>query len=386
MIIGHYEQDIWAAGGLAAYIRRIGQAQRSRGHTVVYFSKYASAISDDEQFHPIRVESEEDLYHQAKRLKLDVLHLHGEVTTPPPRQLATVRTLQGHLPYCPSGSKFLKQSNQPCDRAYSVLGCLQGHLFDRCGSIRPAQLIQNFQMTEKIRTILPRMPVIVVSQFLKDRLIEAGYPEASIHRLYLFAPKVFQPSPPPKTGVPRFVFLGRFTPEKGLIWLLNAIAQVTVPIQVDIAGQGNQEAQIQQHIQSLGLHDRVTLHGWINEAKTEQLIAQARAVVYPSIWHEPGGTVAFEAMAQSRALIMSRVGGMPEVVQDEVNGLLVDPNDVNQLAHCLERLATNWRLAKQLGETGQALAIDQFSLDHHLAQLMQIYQQLAQSNYELSCI
>ncbi|GAP95135.1 glycosyltransferase family 4 protein [Leptolyngbya sp. NIES-2104] len=387
MIIGHYESDIWAAGGLAAYIRRIGQAQRSLGHTVYYFSQNASVGIENEQVQPILVSSEPDLYDQAKRLKLDILHVHGEVTTIPPRQFATVRTLQGHQPYCPSASKFLKQSNQPCNRSYSVLGCLQGHLLDRCGSIRPNQLIQNFQAIAKIRPVLSQMPVIVVSQFLKDRLVEVGYDASSIHVLHLFAPKVFQPSSPPTVGVPRFVFLGRFTPEKGLSWLFNAIAQVSVPIHLDVAGQGNQAAQIQQQIDTLGLCDRVTLHGWLNEAQTEQLIAQARAVVYPSLWHEPGGTVAFEAMAQARALIMSRVGGMPEVVRDGVNGLLVEPNDVVQLAHSLERLAKDWQLAKQLGETGQAYAIEQFSLDHHLTQLMHIYQQNVRSTQEsLSCI
>lgn len=384
MIIGHYEQNIWAAGGLAAYIRRIGQAQRSLGHTVYYFSRFASVIADCEDLHPILVNDEEDLYAQAKRLKLDILHLHGEVTSAPPRSLAVIRTLQGHQPYCPSGSKFLKQSNQPCDRAYRLLGCLQGHFLDRCGSIRPTQLIQNFQATHQIHKVLSQMPVVVVSQFLKDRLIEAGYPAASIHVLHLFAPKVFEPSSPPNLGVPRFVFLGRITPEKGLSWLLTAIARVSVPIHLDVAGQGNQAAQIQQQIKTLELHDRVSLHGWLNEAQTEQLIAQARAVVYPSIWHEPGGTVAFEAMAQSRALVMSRVGGMPEVVQAGVNGLLVEPNDVEQLARSIEQLANDWQMAKQLGERGRSLAIERFSLDQHLAQLMQIYQRIEQSNYRPS--
>lgn len=377
MIIGHYNQNIWEKGGIAAYIRRISAAQQAAGHTIHYFTKYpCDGISDSEA--PIVALTDAQLFEQAERLGLNLLHLHEVIGTVPPKQLSVIRTLHTHSPYCPSGSKFLDRWKQPCNRPYSVHGCLWGHLVDHCGSIRPQSLSRNFQLTQREKNTLPSIPVITVSHFLKNQMVRSGYPADSIHVLHLFAPEQTSDSPPPDTGIPHFVFLGRITPLKGLDWLLRSLQQVQLPVHLDIAGEGYKEGEMRQLAQQLGLSDRVTFHGWVNPEQVNHLIRSARALIFPSIWHEPGGTVAFEAMANSRAVIMSQVGGMPEVVLDGFNGLLVEPNSTSQLAASVERLATDWFLAKQLGETGYKMATEEFTLENHFYQLMQLYQQAIQ--------
>lgn len=73
---------------------------------------------------------------------------------------------------------------------------------------------------------------------------------------------------------------------------------------------------------------------------------------------------------------MSRFGGRPEVVLHEGNGLLTEPNNVKELAQSIERLATDWSLAKAMGETGRQLAIEQYAFPHHMDRLMQLYQRV----------
>ena len=378
MKIGHYDSELGSKGGVTTYIRRIGSAQENAGHTVYYFSNRPCTEAMVANNAPVLVSSNEDMYSQAKSLGLDILHLHKGVGQLPPNDLAVIRTLHGHQPYCPSGSKFLKRWNQPCDRPYSLSGCLWGHLVDHCGSMRPQNLHENFQYTQAERNTLRGIPVITVSQFLKQQMVQIGYLADSIDVLYNFAPEQTSDSSPPNTGIPHFVFLGRITPSKGLDWLLRALQQVQPPVHLDIAGEGYKADEMRQLAQRRGLSDRVTFHGWLNPEQVNNLICSSRALVFPSIWHEPAGLVALEAMTNARAVIASRTGGIPEMVVDECNGLLVEPNRVSELAASIERLATDWSLAKQLGETGRKMAAEQFTLQTHFHQLMQLYQQAIQ--------
>lgn len=373
MIIGHYHsEEIWAKGGIASYVRRVSAAQCLLGHQVLYFSNQPSQGSTAEE-QPIIVPTAQDLFLNAEKLGVDILHLHGGIDSLPSKHIPVVRTMHGHHPYCPSGSKYLKQQNTPCDRPYSLYGCLWGHFIDRCGSIRPHALHSNFNRLWQEKATLPKIPVITVSHFLKEQMIRAGYPENLIQVLYLFAPETANSAPPPETETPHIVFLGRIAPEKGLEWLVRSIQQVKVPIHLDIAGEGYFEATIQNLVQDLGIDRQVTFHGWVNPKQVSDLLVNARALVFPSLWHEPGGTVAFEAMAHSRAVIMSQVGGMPEVVLHGNNGLIVPPGNIDALTKSLEDLATDRNLATQIGEHGSKMAREQFTLQGHIDRLMQIY-------------
>lgn len=375
MIIGHYEHDIWIQGGIASYIRRISAAQKAAGHQVHFFSQKPSQGHNGE-VQPMVAETDSVLFSQAEKMGLDILHLHTSVDIAPPESLSTVRTLHIHKPYCPSGGKFLKQWKRPCDRPYSIPGCLWGHLVDHCGSMRPENIYENFHRTQMEIATLAKIPVIAVSHFLKNQMVNTGYDPALIHVLHLFAPKVSNETPPPNDGIPHFVFLGRIVPQKGLEWLLKSLSHVKVPIHLDVAGEGYELLELKRLVEKLKLTDSVTFHGWVDEHRVNELIRSARALIFPSVWHEPGGTVAFEAMAQSRAVIMSRVGGMPEVVLHGKTGLLVEPNSINQLAESIECLATDWSLAKQLGIEGKRMAAEQYNLLNHVEQLINFYNQI----------
>jgi glycosyltransferase involved in cell wall biosynthesis len=379
MIIGHYTHHLESQGGAEIYLKRIATAQQAAGHTVYYFSKY---ISPSEESSTIAVQTDDVLYEQAKRLGVELLHLHASVSLIPPNNFVTVRTMHGHQPYCPSGSKYLQRQNVPCDRSYSTTRCLWGHLVDHCGSVRPHQVLQNFQNTWNEKRVLAQIPVITNSYFVKEQMLAAGYSPELMYMLYVCAAEASNSPAPPDSEIPRFMFLGRLTPEKGAIWLLHALTQVKVPVHLDIIGQGNQSLKVQQTIQNLNLQGQVTMHGWLDSEQIYQHFRQTRALIFPSVWHEPAGIVAYEAMLNSRAVIASKVGGIPEGVIDGVTGLLVEPNDTVGLAQQIERLATDWSLARQLGEAGQQFAVQTYSLKNHMPQLMQFYQQMIRSKQD----
>jgi glycosyltransferase involved in cell wall biosynthesis len=163
---------------------------------------------------------------------------------------------------------------------------------------------------------LKEVPAIANSQFVKDQMIRSGYSADNIRVLHYPAPEIGDYFPPEQEMYRILFFLGRITPEKGFVWLLRALAEVKVPLHMDIAGSGNQEQEqaIRRLAERLGLMNRITFHGWVNEAKAIQLIQGARALVFPSVWHEPAGIVSLEAAAAGRPIIASSVGGIPEYV------------------------------------------------------------------------
>jgi glycosyltransferase involved in cell wall biosynthesis len=368
---------IWDRGGIATYIRRVSKAQRAAGHTVHYLdTRPFTDVQDESVDLPIVVRDDNDLFIQAKLCGLDILHLHTNVSVIPPSSMPVIRTVHNNNPYCPSGSRHLKRWGQPCDRAYSLGGCLWGHFVDYCGSIRPQRFYPGFQITWQDMDALKEVPAIANSQFVKDQMIRSGYSADNIRVLHYPAPEIGEYFPPEQGDLPHFVFLGRITPEKGFVWLLRALAEVKVSLQMDIAGSGNQEQEqaIRRLAERLGLMNRITFHGWVNEAKAIQLIQGARALVFPSVWHEPAGIVSLEAAAAGRPIIASSVGGIPEYVGRLQNALLVEPNDVQGLARSIEQLTKDSFLAKQMGAEGRKMAKEYFSLEKHLEELMRLYE------------
>jgi glycosyltransferase involved in cell wall biosynthesis len=374
MIIGHYAPDLWAKGGIRTYIRHLSLAQQVTGHTIYHFSEEQNPDPPPEFAASIKVTNSQHLLDLAEQFGLDILHIHRPISITRGTSFAIVRTLHGHEPYCLSGSKFLARSHQPCDRAYSLAGCLGGHYIDRCGSRNPYQIYTEFQRLAEERKLLTQVPVLTVSNFLKQQLIDSGYSEQSIRVLPLFASNLQDYIPPPQQGIPHFLFIGRMVPQKGLDWLLRALCQISVPIHLDIAGEGYLADELYQLASQLGVCDRVTFHGWVIPEQIIQLMQSARAIIFPSLWHEPAGFVTLEAATAGRAVIASRVGAIPEYSEPLRNGLLINPGNTQQLAEAISQLATDWQFAKQLGEQGRDRVQAHFSLNQHINQLNSFYQ------------
>lgn len=380
MRIGHYTYNIWEHGGVASYIRRLSVAQRAAGHTVYYLdSKTDNSFLDNENESPIIVYDDHDLFAQAKTLNLDILHLHTAIQVSPSNSIPLIRTIHGHQPYCPSGGRYLSRWRQPCNRAYSLTGCLWGHFVDRCGSIRPHNLAADFQNTWDEMRILSGIKAIANSQFLKEQMLHSGYTEKLVKVIYYPAPQLPKYIEPPQDKTPHFLFLGRIVPQKGLDYLLHSLQKVSIPVHLDIAGDGYQEAEMRALSKRLKLTEKVTFHGWLDETKTFQLLQASRALIFPSLWHEPAGIVSLEAAAAGRAIIASRVGGIPEYIAQQQHSLLVKPNDIHELSNRIETLALNWSLAKQLGEEGRKMIQTQFSIEQHLEQITNLYKLVIQS-------
>lgn len=384
MRIGHYAPDIWAPGGVSSYIRRLGRAQAARGDSVFYLTRIPPDGMVPVDLMPEYVADEPGLFRWAQQNDLDVLHLHKPVATRPPDSLPVLRTLHDHTANCPSGTRHLARSQRPCNRTSTLAACTWGYLVDGCGSLRPSVIQRNVHRLRQERRSLKHIPMHAISHHVKERMVADGYPADAIHVLHSPIPNVVPPyHPPPRSGVPRFLFLGRIVPEKGLAPLLRAVAGVSVPIHLDIAGKGYQQPAMEVLSRRLGLDDRVTFHGWVDPERVRSMTAQARAVVFPSIWNEPAGLISLEAAASGRTVIASRTGGIPEYATDDY-AVLVPPGSASALADALTHMAMNYDRAAERGERGRRVVVDRFSMDTFLTGLDTIYESVQATSASLA--
>ena len=370
--IAHYAPQIWANGGISNYVRRLGYAQEDAGYDVLYFTQAA----DDAGSHPqtIVVRDDKDLFERAREMQVDVLHLHKPVRYLPKKRVATVRTMHGNQGSCPSGTRYLARSGKPCERSYSISGCLMAHVLDRCGSLRPAKVKRNFTGIVNEHRLGEQIHTFTVSRFLSDWMLKTGYSAERLHVLNSPAPDVAPiKAPPPDESTPHFLFLGRLVPQKGAQWLLRALRHVKHSVKIDIGGNGPLQKELQAFSDSHGLQHKVAFHGWLNQNQIRNLMARARAVLVPSIWQEPAGLVTLEAAAAGRAVIASNSGGIPEYALDDYS-LLVPPGDVGQLAEAIDRLAGDFERARQMGENGMRIASSRFSMARFLENQLALYQ------------
>jgi glycosyltransferase involved in cell wall biosynthesis len=159
---------------------------------------------------------------------------------------------------------------------------------------------------------------------------------------------------------PRLLCVGRLIPIKGHIVLLRAFAEARrqVPsLRLDIAGRGPLEPALRALAKELGVEDAVHFLGYV--APIQRAIEGSTIVVVPSMG-EGFGMVALEAMERARPVIAAEIGGLGELVEDGVTGLLVAPGEAQPLADAIVRLAGNLVLAAEMGEAGRRRALDQF--------------------------
>jgi glycogen(starch) synthase len=154
------------------------------------------------------------------------------------------------------------------------------------------------------------------------------------------------------TGGAGIVFVGRLHAQKGVDTLVRAAALLP-GVPVTLAGDGPERAAVELLARQLGVTDRVRVTGFRPHREVPALLAGADVVVLPSRYEELG-TALVEAMAAGRPVVASAVGGIPELVRDGVDGLLVPPGDPAALAGAIEKLLADPDLAATLGASGRA--------------------------------
>lgn len=174
------------------------------------------------------------------------------------------------------------------------------------------------------------------------------------------------------------LFVGRLVQAKGLEYLIEAFKlahEINPDLSLTIIGDGDQKNIINESINSYQLGDNVTLVGWVNPNQLEDYYRQAMAVVVTSVVAEAGPLVILEAFSHGRPVIAFDVGGCNEIIDDSVNGILVEPFDVNGLAVAINDLVRHPNRALALGLAGREKVTRHYKMENHRLALLKIYRQ-----------
>jgi glycosyltransferase involved in cell wall biosynthesis len=182
----------------------------------------------------------------------------------------------------------------------------------------------------------------------------------------------------PHDGPLRLLSVGRLNWVKGYDDALRALAPVVATgrdVEYRIVGDGDQLEKLSFVIDQLGLGGTVRLLGARSQAEVRDLLVWADAFVLSSL-SEGISNAVLEAMASGLAVVSTDCGGMPEVISDGTDGLLVPVGDHRALRGALERLADDAHLRRRLGAAAAARAVAEFDLDRQVRSFARAYDAL----------
>lgn len=197
--------------------------------------------------------------------------------------------------------------------------------------------------------------VVGVSRYQLNALLDAGYFAGSQGHVVYNGTPVAEVAPAGAAGVRRplrFGFIGALTPNKGVEWLIEQFQARAGDASLLIAGRG--EPDYVNQLKSLADPQRVHFVGY---RKAAEFFGEIDVAVVPSLSPESFGLVALEACAHHLPVIASGLGGLSEIVQDEVNGLLCSPGQPASLGDAIARLVQDPALRQRLaGRAREAVA------------------------------
>ena len=267
---------------------------------------------------------------------------------------------------CPNGRMMTKE--QICEKCsggkeyWCLLNNCEDNLFKSTG-----YALRNF-VARQLQLFQNNVDVfMVLTPFARQKFIDNGFSPQRVQVLSaLVEPNSFQPKPTVNTG--SYVgFVGRVSPEKGVDTLIGA-ARLLPDIPFKVAGPYDQET-----LRTLELPPNVSFLGQLDRKALELFYQEARMIVVPSRWYEGLPVVILEAMISAKPIICSRLGGLPDIVDEGKTGLLFQHNRCSDLKEKIEWLWSRIDTCHYFGVAGRKKAETEYHPDAFYERLMFAY-------------
>lgn len=223
------------------------------------------------------------------------------------------------------------------------------------------------------------------SMFVGKQLIEAGLPPDRVIPLSCKA-HIPETIPPLAEGDTfRMLFVGRVCEDKGVHIAVAAAGELskdaeTSAFTLDIVGPVDESyiAHLENKIEELGIKDKIKIWGTIPQEQLANIRKEYHAMVFASMWGEPGAAVLIEAMADGLPVVASPDGGTAEYLVNEENSLTFPLGDYKAMAAAIKRLMKDRELMLKLRDGGRRTALDRFKYEKimnlHEHYLSQVYE------------
>ena len=394
----HGSHNYYIPGGAERYFFELGALLEQHGHKVIPFcgasdKNYPSEYS---QYFPPAIDTGNPsltdvfrfIYSRDARkyirraihdLDPDIAHLHiyhGKLTSSilaplKENSIPVVQTLHEYKLLCPVYS---------CVRDGEICEDCQGKHFwkaltNRCnrGSIARSAVSMTESYVAKLLGAVDNIDHFIgVSQFMTDKMLSIGVPPDKISTVHNFVDSdKLQPAADPGKYI---LYFGRLDATKGLFTLLDALRD-NPDLQCVMAGSGPDSDALKAHA---ARHDmqNVRFPGFVEGTALQDLIRGAVCTVLPAEWYENCPMSVLESLAYARPVIGTRIGGIPELIDDGQDGLIVEPAHKDQLSAALRELGGNPQKASRMGLAGREKVARSFSPAHHYEQIRAVYDNL----------
>lgn len=210
---------------------------------------------------------------------------------------------------------------------------------------------------------------VVPSRYVRDVLVRYAYP---LEKMVIQPPFTEAPTLTQRYDQGYVLFVGRLESYKGPATLIQAM-RAFPETKVVLVGDGPERGVLQELAKGMR---NVEFRGFLSGKELWEAYAGARVAVVPSIWPEPFGLVALEAMARSVPVIVSNAGGLKEIVEDGKSGLVFTAGDVKDLQRCLAGLVGNGRRAGEMGEFARVRAREVGNSVAYTLRINDVYRQV----------
>jgi glycosyltransferase involved in cell wall biosynthesis len=297
----------------------------------------------------------------------DIVHFHNTLPQVSPaayriarsRGAAVLQTLHNFRLVCPSGLMY--RDGKPCEscvgQSFAVSGIVHGCY--RGSRSQTASVAAMLSVHRALGTWHRDVDLYLsCSAFAKEKVTAGGYPADKI----MVKPNFVYPDLAQGDHTGDYVlYASRVTETKGIETLLRAYAENPEglpPLRVVHGGD------MLPLVEASAARDpRISSFGQISRDEVLVMMREARALVFPSIWYENFPMAITEAFAVGLPVIGSRIGALPELIQDGVNGLLFEPRNAGDLAEKLRRIAADDALAAEMGQAARDTYVSRYSVD-----------------------
>ena len=266
---------------------------------------------------------------------------------------------------CPLGVKILpggQQCGQPPGRVCLRDGCLTPQSW----------LPMMFQQWALHRGLRVFDAFLAPSEVIRRRLSAEGIGPIDVIQNGTFA----RVKCPPLPDQPVVAFAGRLSPEKGVHTLIRAFRRLlrdAPKVRLWIAGDGPERSSLLATVSALGIEDAVEFMGTVAREELERRFEKAWVQVVPSIWEEPFGLVALEAMMRGTVVVASSNGAFGEYVEHGVSGILTPPGDDAALSARLLEIVQGREASERMGAAGHRRAMTHFTIDAYVERVEAYY-------------
>lgn len=387
-------------GGSETYIFEIGKQLQKLGHEVQYFGmehegrivgNHAESYTSDMNFHsggiskllyPFKIIYSKEARKKIRRVLNDfqpnVVHLNNFNFQITPSVIYEIRkwektagkkvpiifTAHDYQWVCPNHMMMIPSTGELCFQC-------EGAKFGQCTKNR---CIHNSKAKSLIGTLEAKLyhslqtygkvdAIICPSRFMAEKLETNPLLAEKLIILYNFLGKTNVPSCEKKDYV---LYFGRYSEEKGVRTLLQVCAELKdIPFYFAGSGPLKEELKKCSNIKELG---------FLKGEELQKIISEARFVIFPSEWYENCPFSVMEAQEYGTPLIASNIGGVPELMKDQVTGELFEAGNVTQLKGKVERLWQDKELCRQYSENCRSIQFD--TVEEYCVKLIEIYKKL----------